>query len=345
MKPTVQPDVAHNLAMAILASSAAPALLIDGDRTVLAASTSFLAAFALEPETVVGLPLFAVAGGVWNVPQLRSLLTATIDGDVRIDSYEMDLKSGPAPRRLVLGATKLAYGADVEVRVLLTVTDVTEARISARLKDDLLREKGILLRELQHRVANSLQFIASVLMQSAKRVQSEEARGHLHDAHNRVMAIATLSEQLAVSRLGDVGLRGYFSQLCDSLGASMIHDHDRIKLNVAADDSVVTADVSVSLGLIVTELVINALKHAFPGDRAGHIVVDYHADSADWTLSVTDDGIGTLASIADAKPGLGTSIVEALANQLGAAVDAQDADPGLRFAVTHSERPKPPSDD
>jgi two-component sensor histidine kinase len=335
VKPTVQPDVAHALAMAILASSAAPALLIDGDRTILAASTSFLAAFALEPEMVVGLPLFAVAGGVWNIPQFRSLLTATIDGDVRIDSYEMDLKSGSSPRRLVVGATKLAYGADVAVRVLLTVTDVTEARVIARMKDDLLREKGVLLRELQHRVANSLQIIASVLMQSARRVQSEEARSHLHDARNRVMAIATLSEQLAVSRLGDVELRGYFSQLCESLGASMIHDRDRLKLEVAVDDSVVTADVSVSLGLIVTELVINALKHAFPGDRPGRIVVDYHADAADWTLSVSDDGIGTLTGIADAKPGLGTSIVEALANQLGAVVASEDVDPGLRFAVSH----------
>lgn len=280
-----------------------------------------------------------MADGAWNVPQLRSLLTATINGDARIDSYEIDLKGGPSPRRLVLGATKLDYGDGQHVRVMLTVTDVTEARISARLKDDLLREKGILLRELQHRVANSLQIIASVLMQSAKRVQSEEARGHLHDAHNRVMAIATLSEQLAVSRLGEVGLRSYFTQLCDSLGASMIHDHNRIKLDVVADDSTVTADVSVSLGLIVTELVINALKYAFPGDRTGHILVDYSSDAADWILSVSDDGSGTIEALAQTKPGLGTSIVEALASQLGATVDAENADPGLRITVRHLDEP------
>ncbi|MEV5035102.1 sensor histidine kinase, partial [Sphingobium sp. LMC3-1-1.1] len=84
---------------------------------------------------------------------------------------EMDLKGGAAPRRLMLNAQKLDYGDTEQVRLLLTISDVTEARISEKLKDDLLREKAILLKELQHRVANSLQIIASVLMQSARRVQ------------------------------------------------------------------------------------------------------------------------------------------------------------------------------
>src|SRR3546814_2575945 len=91
-----------------------------------------------------------------------------------------------------------------QIRLLLSISDVTDARSSEKLKDDLLREKAILLQELQHRVANSLQIIASVLMQSARRVQSEEVRGHLHDAHSRVMSIASLQQQLAASSLGDV---------------------------------------------------------------------------------------------------------------------------------------------
>ena len=72
----------------------------------------------------------------------------------------------------------------------LAVADVTAARAADKLKDDLLREKAILLQEVQHRVANSLQIIASVLLQSARKVQSEETRGHLKDAHNRVMSVA-----------------------------------------------------------------------------------------------------------------------------------------------------------
>ena len=96
------------------------------------------------------------------MPQLRSLLSATLSSHAKIEAYEMDLKGGAAPRRLVLNAQKLGYGDTDQVRLLLTISDVTEARISEKLKDDLLREKAILLQELQHRVANSLQIIASV---------------------------------------------------------------------------------------------------------------------------------------------------------------------------------------
>jgi len=79
------------------------------------------------------------------------------------------------------------------------------------MNEDLIRDKGILLQELQHRVANSLQIIASVLMQSAKKVQSEEVRGHLHDAHNRVMSVAAIQKQLAVSSTDRVSLQPYLS--------------------------------------------------------------------------------------------------------------------------------------
>ena len=167
----------------------------------------------------------------------------------------------------------------------------------------MLNEKAILLQELQHRVANSLQIIASVLLQSARKVQSEETRSHLHDAHKRVMSVAALQQQLSASSVSDVQLRPYFTTLCNSIGASMIRDHNQLSLEVSVDDSKTTADISVSLGLIVTELVINALKHAFPEDRNGKIKVDYHSHGPNWTLSVTDNGVGMPADL-KAKPGL-----------------------------------------
>lgn len=341
MIPPPHPDVGYNLALAILQSSAAPALLLDGELRVIAGSSSFYAGFALAPADVVGRLIFELGNGEWAAPQLRSLLAATKAGQARIEAYEMDLKQAIAPRRLVLNAQKLDYGAAEQVRLLLTMSDVTEARVSAKLKDDLLREKAILLQELQHRVANSLQIIASVLMQSARRVQSDEARGHLHDAHHRVISIATVQQQLAASTLGDVALKAYFTQLCDSLGASMIHDHDKLSIGVTADESSVKADISVSLGLIVTELVINALKHAFPDHRGGRISVDYRAQDVDWTLSVSDDGVGTAEKMAAAKPGLGTSIVEALANQLDARIVTKSANPGTSISIVHVEGEEP----
>ena len=90
----------------------------------------------------------------------------------------------------------------------------------------------------------------------------------------------------------DVEVRFYLTQLCQSLGASMIADPNRLSIQVTVDNSLVGPDVSMSLGLIVTELVINALKHAFPDQTKGTIAVDYRSSGNDWTLSVTDNGIG-----------------------------------------------------
>lgn len=89
----------------------------------------------------------------------------------------------------------------------------------------------------------------------------------------------------------------------------MIRDHTKLSLDIDIDGSVTSADESVSLGLIVTELVINALKHAFPNDRSGTIKVGYHSEGPNWTLSVVDNGVGMPKEITGAKPGLGTSIV------------------------------------
>jgi two-component sensor histidine kinase len=333
-------DVAERLGLAIVASSMAPLLLLDGDFRVLAASTSFKRTFGTEP--VAGEPVFDLGDGEWNVPQLRSLLRATLAGAAEIEAYEMDLDA-PAhgPLRLVLNAHRLDYGVDDAPRILLTIVDVTKTRRAEALqaaalaeKDDLLRQRAMLLQEVRHRVANSLQIIASVLLQNARRVSSEESRGHLRDAHQRVMSVAALQHQLAASSVEGVPLRGYLSHLCDSIAASMIADPLRISLTVEADDTVVEADVSISIGLIVTELVINALKHAFPHDRPGSIVVAYAANDGDWSLSVADDGVG-MPSAPQAKAGLGSSIVEALSRQLQAVVSVEDRGPGAGVSVVH----------
>lgn len=104
------------------------------------------------------------------------------------------------------------------------------------------------------------------------------------------------------------------------------------------DDSAVEPDVSVSLGLIVTELVINALKHAFPDERSGTIMIDYRSSGAEWTLSITDNGIGMPVGSDAPKAGLGSGIVEALTRNLGAEIRVSDASPGTAVTINHQER-------
>ena len=323
--------------LAIVAASNEPLLFLTGDLRIIAASASFCRVFQIGPDRIVGCRLSEIGSGEWGNPKLASLLKATASGAAEIAAYEIDLaRAGRENRRLVVNARKLVDGDVANVRLLVAVTDVTAARADAVLKDELIREKAVLLQEVQHRVANSLQIIASVLMQSARKVQSEEARGHLQDAHHRVMSIAALQHHLAMSSSHDVALRPYFCQLCESLATSMISDPDALSIAVEVDGSVVDANKSVSLGLIVTELVINALKHAFPDQRHGRIVVGYRSDNPKWTLWVKDDGVGIPNGHPRAKAGLGTGIVEALAKHLHAHVDVSDAGPGAAIAISGS---------
>lgn len=335
----LHPDGPLSLALAVVDSSTSPLVLLDGDLNVIAASASFFSAFKIGPSGVVGSSFLAIGDGEWNLPRLRSLLTATLSGAADVNAYEMDLKNDRlgGARSLLLNAHLLAYGEGAEIRLLLGMSDVTDARASEKLKDDLLREKAILLQEVQHRVANSLQIIASVILQSARKSQSDETRTSLADAHSRVMSVAALQQQLAASRLGEVALKPYFDQLCVSVGASMIRDHNQLSLHVACDNSVVDADISVSLGLIVTELVINSLKHGYPDGRHGQITVSYHSRGPNWTLAVADDGVGMPNDAPSNTPGLGTSIVEALANQLKARVQVAGGHPGTTVSIVHNQ--------
>lgn len=331
------PEHADSMSTALISSSYAPLLLLNDELKVIAASKSFCNAFDLNMAEVSGRQLADLGAGEWNVPQLHSLLRATVSGDATIDVYEMDLvREGKKKCCLMVNAHVLDYFEAESIRIVVAVTDVTSARQAEKVKDDLVREKQLLLREIQHRVANSLQIIASVLLQSARKVQSHETRMHLNDAHNRVMSIAMLQKYLAAAPLNDVALSTYLKDLCTSIGASMIPDPKRLSLNTTVDDSVVDPDTSVSLGLIVTELVINGLKHAFPGrNQTGAIKVDYRSDGPAWTLSVTDDGVGMPKDIEDRKPGLGTGIVEALAAQLDATVTVSDEAPGTKVSIVH----------
>jgi two-component sensor histidine kinase len=340
-------DPGLSLALALVTASVSPLLLIDGDLKIVAASGSFSHAFGFDPGKVAGSELTELGAGEWRVPQLGILLQSTADGVTGIDAYEMDLKrSGLPARRLVINVQKIAYGQPDKLRLLVAISDVTDARLATKRDQDQLRanaarqeelaiENQSLMEEIKHRVANSLQIIASVLMQNARSAQSEEARNQLRDAHARVMSIADLQLQLAGASTATVALKAYLTKLCATIAASMIPDPNRLSLEVIAEDATVDAGVSLSIGLVVTELVINALKHAFKDNRSGKITVGYQTDGPVWTLSVADTGVGMPHGF-PAISGLGTSIIQALARQLGARIDLDDMNPGTKVSLVHT---------
>ncbi|QCB54461.1 PAS domain S-box protein [Sphingopyxis sp. PAMC25046] len=332
-------NLGRTLGLALVLASDAPLLLLDENLAIVAASDSFCAAFGIAPETVTGQTIYDLDHHHWDLPRLHSLIDATLSGAAEVEAYEMEIEtSAGAVRCIVIKAQRLDYGDDLNTRMMVTVIDVTEERRNEKRQKELVHANAALLHEMQHRVANSLQIIASILMQSARKVQSNEARGHLSDAHQRVMSIATLQRHLAESDGGAVELEPYLAQLCASIGASMIYDREQLTLSTDVDPVSISGDISVSMGLVVTELVINALKHAFPDGRPGQIVVGYAAQGDDWTLSVSDDGVGMDEDPERSTAGLGTRIVQALAKQLGAEIVVEDTAPGTRVSLTRTAR-------
>jgi two-component sensor histidine kinase len=222
---------------------------------------------------------------------------------------------------------------------LLGIEDVTEKRILEREKDELLQDKGVLLEELRHRVANSVQIIASIIMMKARTVASEETRVHLHDTHKRVISVATVQQQLhATGATGPIEMGPYLSKLCQALSSSMISDDRKISLKVLGVSGSANCREAESLGLIVTELAINSLKHAFNAEtKNGKITVGYDVSGTDWKLSVTDNGVGRPDGVfAQPKTGLGTGIVNALAKQLNAQVETLSGSEGTTVSITRA---------
>ena len=326
-----------SLTMAVIHESPTPLLLLDGELGVVGASVSFCDAFGIESATVKGCPLFELGTGEWDVPALRALFSSVASGTPQIAALEIELERPDFEKRcLIINARQLAYHDICHPRLLMAVADVTDARANNRAKNSVIEHLGVRLEEVRHRVANSLQIVATLLLQAARRTTSDETRDNMNEAHHRVMSVAALERQLSASPAGDesVELRTYFTNLCSNISSSMVDDNDNVTL-VVTGGGLVTPRVSISLGLIVTELVINALKYAFPDARSGRIEIGYEAQGPNWTLSIRDDGVGMPNDRADNRTGLGTNIVRALAHQLQATVDVAPGTPGTVVCIKH----------
>ena len=331
---------AFALAQAIVDTVREPILVFDKDLRVIAASRSFYSAFKVSFQETQGRLLYELGNGQWDIPGLRLLLEKIIPERGVMEDYEVEHEFPDLGHRTMrLNARQVFYEGGADTTILLGIEDVTGQRASEREREELLRQKEILLEEMQHRVANSLQIIASIILMKARTVQSEETRLHLHDAHSRVMSIAAVQEHLHASgAVGPVEITPYLSKLCETLATSMIGDVRPISLKVGGEGGSTTSRQAECLGLIVTELVMNALKHAFPHERSdGRITVLYDAAGMDWKLSVIDNGIGRPDGVfAQTKTGLGTSIVKALAHQLGAQVETVAASTGTTVSITRA---------
>jgi chemotaxis protein methyltransferase CheR len=337
---------AESLALAIVDTLPEPFLVLDENLQLLAGSRCFYEVYSEDPLKALGCSVFELSGGQWDIPGLRRLLEAVIPQHAPVEDFEFDRDFANLGRRTIqLNALPIRDETSRGRMVLLAIKDITARRVGEQEKqrllehtEELLEQQKTLLREMQHRIANSLQIIASILLLKAGSVSSEETKNELRSAHQRVMSVAAVQSHLQDSNgIEQIEIGPYLAKLSAGLASSMVGPKQHIEVVVAAGAGALPSSYAVSLGLIVTELIMNAVKYAFPKSRSSaRIRVTFEKAKADWKLTVSDNGIGRNVTKSPASTGLGTALIGALAKQLEAQISEVSTDKGLTVEITHA---------
>jgi PAS domain S-box-containing protein len=277
-------------------------------------------------------------------PLLSELLSATAPSQTRSIGWRF-LRADEPPRDLEasLAPMPLADGRGV----LLSIRDVTERKSVERALEvalvdvrEALAEREVLLKEVHHRVKNNLQIVSSLLAMQADRSTSDEARRDLEESVHRVRSMALIHQSLyGGADLARIDLSAYAKtlalDLCSALDDTAIVDVDTVATEVSVEQAI-------PCGLIMNELIINALKHGRSADGLCRIKVEIHREGGSIAVSVTDQGPGLppTFNMRDMRraTSLGMRIITALTRQLGATL-TPNTGPHARFTLVVPPEP------
>ncbi len=299
-------------------------LVLESDLTVTFANRSFCHTFAVAPEDTVGRKLYELGNGQWDIPTLRLLLKGIVSGQETIETFEVDHVFPSIGRRVMaLNARKISRPDSEMQQILLAIEDATK-RVRLEREQAVAHERiGMLMQELTHRVKNSLQLIAAMVRIEARSQKSGEGKAALERVSHRITALAQLYSKLSESDTVEaVDAATYLDELCRDLIASVQKEGDvPIALITDIESALLSTDRAIPIGLIVNELVANAVKYAFPGETKGTVVVTLKRAPGELHLTVADNGHGVDPQRADS--GVGGRLVEGFAQQLGGQVERE----------------------
>ncbi len=321
-----------------LALEAAPAgmLIVDPTGRIALANAQIEQLFGYSREELLGQPLEMLVPERLRTPhvasrtQFFSELRARPMGagrdlyGVRKDGVEIPIEIGLNPLRTPEG-----------MFVLSSVVNLTERKRLEKALRDQLRERDVLLQEIHHRVKNNLQVISSLINLQLGRMPRGPGFEALQECSLRVLAIAHIHEQLYLSKdFTRVPFSDYAQNLTRIVSRAAGDVAQRVQLRHELDPVAIPVDAAIPLGLILSELLTNALKHAFPGERTGSVTVRLHAQGDEIALSVADDGPGLPDGFdAGGSSSLGMQLVHTLVSQLRGRLSVHSSPAGARFEV------------
>lgn len=200
--------------------------------------------------------------------------------------------------------------------------DITEKKISQQKIEQSLKEKEVLLKEVHHRVKNNMQVVSSILNLQSSYLSDPYALSVLKESQNRIKTMSYIHESLYQNKtFTSVNFSEYLYTLTNNIIQSYSINETKIKLILEIEKISLSLDNAIPTGLIVNELLSNAIKHAFPGERKGNITVTLKQESNNINLSITDNGIGFSDHIDfHNSPSLGLQLVNSLIEQLNGTI-------------------------
>ncbi|MFN6539302.1 MAG: PAS domain S-box protein [Nostoc sp. EkiNYC01] len=293
--------------------------------------------FGYDPGELIGQHVSIVNyGGEHNTPEdvNQAIRTAVFQhGEA---TYEVhNLKKDGTP--FWCSATTSVFEHPEYGSVLVAVQqDITEHKQAQEKIKASLKEKEVLLKEIHHRVKNNLGIVSSLLQMQCRRTQDPQVAAILRDSQNRIASIALVHEKLYRSDdLADIDFAQYIPDLTTHLFDSYNVSSSQIKLNIQVDNARLDIETAIPCGLIINELVSNALKYAFVGNREGEIEVKFYQEpECTLILVVRDNGIG-LPENFDSKKAktLGITLVQGLVKQLRGKLEI-DCHQGTQFKIS-----------
>jgi PAS domain S-box-containing protein len=273
--------------------------------------------FGLPRETVPSLEVFLEAVHPADRESAKEAISEALDGNPH--DLDLRIRHHDGTERVIHANGEVKRdAAGKPVRFFSTIQDITERHQVETALRDSLRDKDVLLQEIHHRVKNNLQIVSSLLHLQSDQETHPTVQAVFKEAQRRVLSMALIHESLYRSQnLARVNLAEYIETLCAHVFRSFGADGTRIKLVTSLEPVVLGLEQAVPCGLILNELLSNAMKYAFPEGLAGQITLTLRAHSDQVFLQIADNGIGLPPAIPNAParpPGLG--LVAMLTKQL-----------------------------
>jgi PAS domain S-box-containing protein len=328
----------------VLASSSPDLLIvIDEDGTYLDVFSADESLLYSKPERLRGRKISELFPPELAEPLYSLIVRATRGQMGGMIEYPLEVLGG---KRWFEGrAAPAGMEPDGKRIAMYEARDITERKTSEAALRDALDEKNMLLRELQHRVKNNLAMISSLVSLETDRLEREEDRDAFERVQDRIRAMALIYDLLYRSEsVNDVDLAAYLKRLLESFGESYLGGPEAaVELVDELEPARLDLKRAVPLGIIVTELLTNALKYAFPGGRKGRIALSLRVESGEAIVAVEDDGVG-LSEVPhdEGATGTGVKLTGLFADQIGGRLSrgpGKDGS-GLRCELALSLEPK-----